>query len=241
MNSKVVLVTGGAKGIGKGICNALADNNIIVVAIDIDEDAGFALVAENPRIRFRQADVTKNSEISAVIDEIQAQFGRLDGLVNNAAIATPYNAPLEELELYDWNRIIEVNLTAPMMVTKSCVSMLRASKGAVVNISSTRALQSEPHTEAYSAAKGGLVALTHAMASSLGPDIRVNCISPGWIDAGFESLRAIDHTQHLTGRVGKVEDIAAVTKFLLSDDTGFITGQNFTVDGGITKKMIYAE
>ena len=240
MSSKVVLVTGGAKGIGKGICNMLAEDGVIVVAIDVDEDAGFALVADNPRIRFRKADVTKSSQVSAVIAEIQDQFGRLDGLVNNAAIANPYNAPLDQLEFSDWNRVIEINLTAPVMVTKLCLPMLRAGNGAVVNISSTRAIQSEPNTEAYCASKGGLVALTHAMASSLGPEIRVNCISPGWINTSDDALRMIDHDQHLTGRVGQVEDVAAMTSFLLSNNAGFITGQNFTVDGGMTKKMVYA-
>ncbi|MCW8330864.1 SDR family oxidoreductase [Photobacterium sp. SDRW27] len=241
MTNKVVLVTGGASGIGKGICNLLAAENVTVLAVDVNEDAGFALVSENPRIRFRQADVTSESEMTAVVTDLQEQFGRLDGLVNNAAIATPYNAPLEELDLYDWNKVIATNLTAPLMVTKICIPMLKSSKGAIVNISSTRAEQSEPNTEAYSASKGGLVALTHALASSVGPEVRVNCVSPGWIDTAGEPLRSIDHNQHLTGRVGDVRDIAAMVKFLLDQDASFITGQNFTVDGGMTKKMIYAE
>ncbi|MGF1717882.1 SDR family oxidoreductase [Photobacterium chitinilyticum] len=241
MINNVILVTGGAKGIGRGICELLASNEATVVAVDIDEDAGFELVAHDPRIRFRRADVTSESEISAVITEIQAQFGRLDGLVNNAAIATPYNAPVESLELHDWNRIIAVNLTAPLLVAKLCLPLLKESKGSIVNISSTRAAQSEPNTEAYSASKGGLVSLSHALAASLGPNIRVNCVSPGWIDTSNEELRAVDHAQHLTGRVGQANDVASMIKYLLSTDASFITGQNFTVDGGITKKMIYAE
>lgn len=241
MTSKVVLVTGGAKGIGKGICERLANDDVIVVAVDIDEDAGFELVANNPRIRFRRADVTNEPEISSVITEVQTLFGRLDGLVNNAAIATPYNDPIETLELQDWNRIIAVNLTAPLMVTKLCTPMLKACNGSVVNISSTRAAQSEPNTEAYSASKGGLISLTHALAASLGPSVRVNCVSPGWIDTNHADLRPIDHSQHLTGHVGKVEDVASMVRYLLSNDASFISGQNFTVDGGITKKMIYAE
>ncbi|WP_299018695.1 SDR family oxidoreductase [uncultured Photobacterium sp.] len=241
MKNSVVLVTGGAKGIGKGICEHLSDKGTIVVAVDIDEEAGYELVATNPTIRFRQADVTNESEMDAIIREIHDQFGRLDGLVNNAAIANPYNTPFEELELYEWNKVIAVNLTAPLIVTKLCMPMLKANRGAVVNIASTRAIQSEPNTEAYSASKGGLLSLTHALATSVGPHVRVNCISPGWIDTRNDELRLIDHHQHLTGKVGSVGDIASMVNFLLSNDAGFVTGQNFTIDGGMTKKMIYAE
>lgn len=133
-------------------------------------------------------------------------------------------------------------------MTKYVVPWLRRTRGAIVNIASTRALQSEPHTEAYSAAKGGLVALPHALANSLGPEIRVNCISPGWIDvSGWQksgqckmaNLSDADHGQHPVGRVGVVPDISALTHFLLTEEAGFITGQNYVVDGGMTRKMIY--
>jgi hypothetical protein len=135
-------------------------------------------------------------------------------------------------------------------MAKHCVSHLRQARGAIVNIASTRALQSEAHTEAYSATKGGLVALTHALAVSLGPDVRVNCVSPGWIAASewkkrsqrkAADLRREDHAQHPAGRLGTPQDIAAMVAFLISDEAGFITGQNFVVDGGMTKKMIYVE
>jgi NAD(P)-dependent dehydrogenase (short-subunit alcohol dehydrogenase family) len=122
--------------------------------------------------------------------------------------------------------------------------LLRKSKrAAIVNIASTRALQSEPHTEAYAASKGGIVALTHALALSLGPTVRVNAVSPGWIDTSGkpEDLRSIDHAQHPVGRVGKPEDVAALVGYLVSDEAGFVTGQNFIIDGGMTRKMIYAE
>jgi NAD(P)-dependent dehydrogenase (short-subunit alcohol dehydrogenase family) len=123
------------------------------------------------------------------------------------------------------------------------VPVLRRAGGAaaIVNIASTRALQSEPNTEAYAASKGGIVALTHALAVSLGPAVRVNCISPGWIDVRASQLSDQDHAQHPVGRVGKPLDIAKLVLFLLSEDAGFITGQNFVVDGGMTRKMIYEE
>jgi NAD(P)-dependent dehydrogenase (short-subunit alcohol dehydrogenase family) len=136
------------------------------------------------------------------------------------------------------------------LCAKHSVLHLRRTKGAIVNIASIRAIQSEPNTEAYSASKGGVLAFTHSLAMSLGPDIRVNCISPGWIDvsewkkaklAKKPHLTEMDHSQHPAGRVGEPEDIASLAAFLISGESGFITGQNFVVDGEMTKKMIYEE
>jgi NAD(P)-dependent dehydrogenase (short-subunit alcohol dehydrogenase family) len=176
---------------------------------------------------------------------VLGQFGRLDALVCNAAIADPHNTTLESLSLNHWNRVLAVNLGGPMLLAKHCAPYLRAHCGAIVNLVSTRAAQSEPDTEAYAASKGGLLALTHALAMSLGPEIRVNAVSPGWIDARDPSLRRAeplseaDHAQHPAGRVGTVEDVAAMVAWLLSRNAGFVTGQEFVVDGGMTKKMIY--
>jgi NAD(P)-dependent dehydrogenase (short-subunit alcohol dehydrogenase family) len=164
-------------------------------------------------------------------------FGRLDALINNAGLANPADPPLEKLRLADWNRRLAVNLTGAFLMTKHCVPHLRRARGAIVNIASTRALQSEPDTEAYAASKGGLVALTHALAMSLGPQIRVNCVSPGWI--AKKPVRKKDHAQHPVGRVGRPQDVAELAAFLVSERAGFITGQNFVVDGGMTRKMIY--
>lgn len=240
MENKVVLVTGGANGIGKGIANYLSKDTLVIAA-DIDENAGFQLVSENPLIRFKHLDVTKEQQIISLIHEISHQHGRLDAVINNAAIADPYNVPIQELDIYDWNKALAVNLTAPMLLAKHTAPLLKETKGCIVNIASTRFLQSEQNTEAYSATKGGIVALTHALATSLGPEVRVNCISPGWIQTSNEPLRDIDHDQHLVGRVGKVDDIAAMVSYLISNEAGFITGQNFVIDGGMTKKMIYSE
>jgi len=164
-------------------------------------------------------------------------FGRLDALVNNAGLTGPDDGPIEKLALRDWNRRIGTNLTGAFLMAKHTVPHLRRARGAIVNIASTRALQSEPDTEAYSASKGGLVALTHALANSLGPEIRVNCVSPGWI--AHQPVRRKDHAQHPAGRVGRDQDVAELVAYLLSDAAGFVTGQNFVIDGGMTRKMIY--
>ena len=173
------------------------------------------------------------------------RFGRIDALVCNAAIADPHNCTLESLDLAHWNRVLAVNLGGPMLLAKHCAPYLRAHCGAIVNLASTRAAQSEPDSEAYAASKGGLLALTHALAISLGPEIRVNAVSPGWIDARDPSVRRAeplsdaDHAQHPAGRVGTVEDVAALVAWLLSRSAGFVTGQEFVIDGGMSRKMIY--
>ena len=150
--------------------------------------------------------------------------------------------------LFRSNRVIGTNLTGTFLCAKYAAPFLNDSKGSIINISSTRAFQSEPNTEAYSASKGGILALTHALALSLGPDIRANCISLGWIDvsgikkkskANQIKLSEADHLQHPAARVGKPEDISNMVLFLLNPENDFITAQNFIIDGGMTKKMIY--
>jgi len=151
--------------------------------------------------------------------------------------------PVETLSLTEWRTLLDTNLTAAFLLARAATPLLRQSQGSILTIASTRAHQSEPDTEAYAASKGGLLALTHALAISLAP-IRVNCISPGWIEtpiAGQGEIRPQDHTQHPAGRIGRTQDIAAMAAFLLGPDAGFITGSEFIVDGGMTRKMIYAE
>ena len=226
---KVALVTGGAQGIGRGIALTLAGLGWQVAVADVKPGADFFFV---------RTDVSREASVRACVRAVLRRFGRLDALVNNAGLAGPHDGPIEKLDLRAWNRRIAVNLTGPFLMAKHAVPHLRKARGAMVNIASTRALQSEPDTEAYSASKGGLVALTHALANSLGPEIRVNCISPGWI--AHQPVTKKDHAQHPAGRVGRDQDIAELAAYLLSDAAGFITGQNFIVDGGMTRKMIYA-
>ncbi len=251
-SGRVVIVTGGAQGIGKGIAANLLRLGAIVVIADIDKEAGEECVAEfegSDRVHFIPTDVSIEDSVRGCISETAERCGNIYGLVNNAGIADPGGIPIEEATLESWQRMIDVNLTGCFLMAKYAVPYLRKTRGGIVNIASSRALQSEAHTEAYSASKGGLVALTHALAVSLGPDVRVNCVSPGWIDVSMWKKRSmrhkaklseIDHSQHPAGRVGKPGDVAAMVAFLLSEEAGFITGQNFVVDGGMTRKMIYA-
>ena len=251
MNSqaRVALVTGGGQGIGKAISQRFLRDGLCVVLAEIDAEAGAETAQELGafgEVLFQPTDVADEDSVQRAVAAARARWGRLDVLVNNAY--HPVGAPITELTLADWNRALAVNLTGAFLCAKHAVPALRAARGAIVNIASTRALMSEPHTEAYSASKGGLLALTHALAISLGPEIRVNCISPGWIDTtGWKkrrlrqpaALSAADHAQHPAGRVGVPADIAALAAFLAGPESGFITGHNFVADGGMTRKMIY--
>lgn len=250
---KVVVITGGAQGIGKGIVRYLLQTGMNTVIADIDDEAGRECLDEYRHlgdIKFLHTDVSDELSVKQCIDETGRCYGRIDALINNAAIADPAGGPVEALDLVEWNRIIGINLTGSFLTVKHAVPHLRNSRGVIINIASTRALQSEPNTEAYAASKGGIVAFTHALAISLGNQVRVNCISPGWIEVSEWKksknrkkplLTSLDHRQHPAGRVGEPGDIAAMAAFLISDAAGFITGQNFIVDGGMTKKMIYLQ
>ncbi|WP_150303817.1 SDR family oxidoreductase [Pseudomonas saliphila] len=250
LDGRVALVTGAARGIGRGVATRLLRDGWSVVLADIDETAGQDAAEELARlgtVEFVTLDVADEASVIACMERIEEDFGQLDGLVNNAGIADPDNGPLEQLSLDSWNRLLATNLTGAFLLSKHAIELLRRRGGAIVNMASTRAIQSEAQTEAYAASKGGLVALTHAMAVSLGPDIRVNAVSPGWIDTrppvqqASDPLRVVDHEQHAAGRVGQPADVAALVAFLLGPDAGFITGQNYVIDGGMTRQMFYVE
>jgi NAD(P)-dependent dehydrogenase (short-subunit alcohol dehydrogenase family) len=230
---RVALVTGGARGIGLATARRLARDGWAVVVADRQ--------APPPDLpaRFAEADVGDEASIRTLVAGIRAQEGRLDALVSNAGFMI--RKPLRELTLAEWSAVIATNLTATFLLVREAEAMLRAARGAVVTIASTRARQSESDTESYAASKGGLVALTHALAVSLGPDVRANCVSPGWIDVAGEALRPEDHAQHPAGRVGRPEDVAALVAWLIGPEAGFVTGAEFVADGGMTRRMIYAE
>lgn len=239
--NKVFFVTGGGRGIGRQIVHRLVEEGARVCILDVDRKGGADVVREHgERVRFIAGDIASEPVVRRAITTCVTWGGRLDGVINNAAIADPDVGPVERLTLATWQKFVGVNLTGTFLVTKHAVPHLRTSRGSIVNLGSTRAVQSEPNTEAYAACKGGVVALTHALAISLGPDIRVNCISPGWIATGEAKLTKRDHEQHPVGRVGRPEDVAGLCAWLLSDEAAFMTGQNLVIDGGMSRKMIYA-
>lgn len=246
---KVALVTGAGQGIGKAIAQRMLRDGWAVLIAEIDEEAGRETAEECQAlgpVRFQRTNVADEYQVRAAVEAALAAFGRLDALINNAGIG--HTVPLAELTLADWNHVLGVNLSGAFLCAKHAAPHLRKTRGAIVNIASTRAFMSEPNTEAYAASKGGLVALTHALAASLGPEVRVNCVSPGWIDvsawkkkrlAKQAVLSEADHAQHLAGRVGRPGDVAACVAYLVSEEAGFVTGANFVLDGGMTRKMIY--
>ena len=248
MIMKKAIITGGAQGIGSAIAMRFVREKYETHVFDIDAEAIADYCALNPDsgIIFHQCDIADDDQLTAAFDAAIGREGLLHALVNNAAIGV--SKPVTELSREEWNRVLAVNLTAPFMSAKISAPALRMAKGVIVNIGSTRALMSEKNTEAYSATKGGIVALTHALSMSFAPDVRVNAVSPGWIEVSHlqKNTRRKDpvHTegdrlQHPVGRVGTADDIVSMVYYLASDDAGFITGQNFVVDGGMTKKMIY--
>lgn len=229
-----IVITGAAQGIGLATARLFTGRNWRVIGLDCNAEL-LDQVAKEAGFEPILCDLSEPKQIERAAESIHS----LDVLVNNAAISA--NTDPKTLLLSEWNRVLGVNLTAPFLLSRLLADKFESNKGVIVNIASTRALMSEPHTEAYSASKGGIVSLTHALAMSLAP-VRVNAISPGWIEHSHpETLRNIDHSSHPAGRVGGVEDVAEMVWYLSSEAAGFITGQNFVIDGGVTKKMVYPE
>lgn len=220
---KVVIVTGGANGIGKCISEEFAKAGAYVCVIDLKENDYF------------QGDLADKATLEKFAEKVIAEFGHVDVLVNNAA---PLSRGIAEASYEDFEYALKVGVTAPFYLAK-LFSPYFAEGASIVNISSSRDRMSQPQTESYTAAKGGIAALTHGLAMSLAGKVRVNSISPGWIDTDYTVYTGPDAVQQPVGRVGNPKDIANMVLFLASEKAGFITGENICIDGGMTKQMIY--
>ena len=220
---KVVIVTGGARGIGAEICATFQRVGAKVCIIDLLDNDYFV------------GDLAKQEDLERFANKVIREYGRVDCLINNAA---PVSRGITEGSYEDFMYALQVGVSAPFYLTKLLLPYF-APGASIVNISSSRDRMSQPETESYSAAKGGISALTHALAVSLSGKVRVNSISPGWIDTQQHTFSGPDATQHPAGRVGVPADIANMVLYLCSDLAGFITGENICIDGGMTRQMIY--
>ncbi len=223
MNNKVVIVTGGAKGIGKCIAEEFVKNGAIVEIIDIMEGDYFV------------GDLSKKADIEEFAKYIISKYGHIDVLINNAL---PLMKGVDECTYEEFEYALAVGVTAPFYLSKLFAPYF--SLGAsIINISSSRDRMSQAQTESYSAAKGGISALTHSLMMSFAGKVRVNSVSPGWIDTNYAEYDGPDAYQQPSGRVGNPLDIANAVLYLCSDKAGFINGENICIDGGMTKQMIY--
>ena len=220
---KVAVVTGGAHGIGKAIAEAFRAEDAAVEIIDIVPGEHYV------------GDISKKETLEAFTQTVLGKHGRIDFLINNAL---PLMKGIDECTYEEFQYALSVGVTAPFYLSKLFAAHF-APGGVIINISSSRDRMSQPQTESYTAAKGGIAALTHALAVSLAGRVRVNSISPGWIDTAYRTYEGPDATQQPAGRVGNPMDIAHMVLFLCSDKAGFITGENICIDGGMTRQMIY--
>ena len=243
-HGKVAVITGGANGIGRCIAESFLDKEALVAVIDTDEAYG-ALMKEKyeGKLLFFAGDVGEQKTLDAFVEAALSRFPKVHYLINNAMHTK--GGILSGCEYGDFEYALRVGVTAPYYLTMKLKDRF-GSDAAIVNISSSRSRQSQPDTESYTTAKGGIAALTHSLSVSLAGIARVNAIAPGWIDTSpwHEGLlipqhSAPDHFQHSVRRVGRAEDIAKLALFLCSEDAGFITGQEIFVDGGMSKLMIY--
>nr|WP_317399663.1 SDR family oxidoreductase [uncultured Gemmiger sp.] len=220
---KVAVVTGGAKGIGKAIAEEFRKEGAHVCIIDLLPNDYYV------------GNLADQAVLEDFARKVMADYGHVDYLINNAL---PLMKGLTECSYEEFNYALRVGVTAPFYLTKLFASHF-APGAAIVNISSSRDRMSQPQTESYTAAKGGISALTHALAVSLAGKVRVNSISPGWIDTEYTEYDGPDAEQQPAGRVGNPMDIANMVLYLCSEKAGFITGENICIDGGMTRQMIY--
>ena len=221
--NKVAVITGGANGIGKCIAEEFRRQGAAVCVIDKADGDHFV------------GDISDRETLERFTDRVIAQHGHIDYLINNAL---PLMKGISDCSYEEFQYALAVGVTAPFYLSKLFMPHFREG-GSIINISSTRDRMSQPQTESYTAAKGGIAALTHALAVSLAGTVRVNSISPGWIDTTGTEYTGADAVQQPCGRVGKPIDIANMVLFLCSEKAGFITGENICIDGGMTKLMIY--
>lgn len=221
--NKVAVVTGGASGIGRCICEEFEKQGAHVCVIDIKENPYFV------------GDIADDAVLQRFAERVVTDFGRVDFLINNAL---PIMKGIDSCTYEEFNYALRVGVSAPFRLTQLFLPHF-APGASVVNISSSRDRMSQPNTESYTAAKGGIAALTHALAVSLAGKVRVNSISPGWIDTASSVKTGPDAYQQPVGRVGTPMDIANMVLFLCSGKAGFITGENICIDGGMTRQMIY--
>lgn len=239
MNGKVAIVTGGASGIGKAICEKLAWEGAEVVVADVDEDKGLQL-AEEIDADFKYCDVSDKENVEKVIEDTVEQYGRLDIMINNAGIGSINT--IEEMDEEEWNNILSVDLDGVMYGTKAAIPHLKETEGVILNTASIYGLVGDVGATAYNAAKGGVVNFTRSVADDLAPyNIRVNSICPGFVDTPMteESLEDEEFQEHVIGntplgRVAQPEEIADVAVFLVSEQASYVTGINMPVDGGWT-------
>lgn len=220
---KVVVVTGGAQGIGKCICEQFEKAGARVCVIDRQDNSGF------------KGDISEKQTLEQFARKVIEEYGHVDFLINNAA---PLSKGIENCTYEEFCYALNVGVTAAFYLSKLFIPYFAAG-ASIVNISSSRDRMSQPQTESYTAAKGGIHALTHALAVSLAGKVRVNSISPGWIDTAYRVYKGPDAVQQPAGRVGNPLDIANMVLYLCSDLAGFITGENICIDGGMTRQMIY--
>ncbi len=221
--NKVAVVTGGARGIGKCICEKFREAGAAVCVIDLLDNNYFV------------GDIADKATLERFAEKVIADFGHIDYLINNAA---PKMCGISNGSYEDFEYALKVGVTAPFYLSKLFATYF-AEGASIINISSSRDRMSQPQTESYTAAKGGISTLTHAMAVSFSGKVRVNSISPGWIDTNYTVYEGADAVQQPAGRVGNPTDIANAVLYLCSDMAGFITGENICIDGGMTKQMIY--
>ncbi len=229
--AKTAVVTGGARGIGRAIAERLLHDGCRVLIFDIDRHTGTRTASEldeSGRAVFYHVDVGNEASVKAAFEDMRGNgHDPIDVVVNNAGIPQSFGDPIHRLDIARWNLYLAVNLTSVVLTARYAHALFREGRGVIVNIASTRFHQPDRNSFTHTASKGGMVSLTHSLAVGLGPNIRVNCVSPGWVSTRDDLPMLKDQPRHPAGREGRPEDIASLVSWLVSDQAGSVTGQNF--------------